>query len=200
MREREFINEIRTVRELVTLTSDKKQLIDEITSISYSSDIFYGYSGTTLVVAVKNNNEILACAVCIQYKNPAYELVPLFYVPKNMYSWVKDGGNTTTKLIKAIINISDIPVLSDIEMTDAAKSSFKKKIDNHAIKAKIFNICNGELSQYDPDIWEKDDDCRVLFLEHSFGSPTTSIPLSNFSINEGTYNWSKISNNRKKYG
>jgi hypothetical protein len=175
-------------------------MIDSITNTVYKDNIYYGYHGSTLVVAAKQNETLLACAVCIRYSNPHYALVPEFYVPKNMYSWIKDNGKTTADIIKSIINLSGIPVLSDIEMTEFAKKSFKKKIDNHDIKAKIFNICNGDISQYDPDIWETDDDCRVLFMEHNMGKPISDIPLSEWLINEGTYNYSQIGCHRKHYG
>lgn len=198
MRAREFIDEIRTMNELVPLTSDKKELIASITVEHYIDDIYYGYSGQTLVVASKVNgpnsdaNEMNACAVCVLYNNPHYKLLPQFYVPKNMYSWVKDGGVTTTKLIKAIINLAQVPVLSDLEMTPPAKKTFQRKIENGEIGAKIFNICNGDITPYNSDIWVNDDDCRVIFFEHALGTPDIKYSESSKLLTEYSYNWSDI--------
>jgi hypothetical protein len=202
MREHEFISEIRTVNILVPLTPEKKDNIGNITTRHFGDDIYYGYSGDTLVVAAKVGQDMTACAVCPVYKNPAYILAPKFMVPKNLYSWVRDAGKTTTAVIRAIIKLANMPVLGDLEMTPPAKRAFKKKIDDHEIKAKIFNLCTGDITQYDPDIWDTDDDCRVMFLEHAMGMPATTVPLSKMkiSINEGTYNWSQVMSSRKHCG
>jgi hypothetical protein len=195
MRAKEFIkplSELRTVAVLLPLTDDRRALIDKVANKHYKDDIYYGHVGPSLIVVARVDGTMTACAVCMRYSNPNYSLLPEYYFPENMYSWANDKGSTTTRLIKSIINISDVPVLSDINMTPGAKSSFKKKIDNNLINAKIFNICNGNITPYDADIWETDDDCRVIFFEHAMGIPQSTREQTSKLLTEYSYNWADL--------
>jgi hypothetical protein len=184
------ISEIITVDQLVQSTAAVKQKVYDLCDNHYKDNLWYYNDGSQLIVCAKNDENNLGYIVGQKYQNKKFESIPNFVVAKNFYSWANDNGQTALGLILALINISTIPVLSDIEMTEYAKKFFKKNIANGTIKAKTFNLNNGDITAYNPDIWDNDDDFRVIFLENKFGNPI--LNEHSVEIFQGRWNWQQI--------
>ena len=186
------LSEIETVAVLQQPDIKEKQKIFNLCNKHYRDNVYYHDNGQMLTIACKDNN-LLGYIVGIRYHNPNFKDIPYFIVPQNIYSWAFDHGITALTLIKALIDISKIPVLGDISMTIQAKKFMKKAIDSGNIKAKIFDLNTGDISQYDDTVLNVDDNHRVLFLENKFGGYNNSKIKNEIPIYEGIYNWLKIS-------
>lgn len=114
--------------------------------------------------------------------------------PKNLYSWANDGGASAMKVIKAIISLSQYPVLSDIELSDSVKKFLRRKVETGELNGEIFNLKTGEVTPYNGDIWETDDDYRVLFMEHMGRNHINESLL----MPTGTWNWDQLSESRSR--
>lgn len=191
------LNEIETIDELVQPSEEHKKVIASVsdTKVDGFTDIYYGlHNNSQLAVSAKKDDIILGYTIAVLVKNPNSNKFPVYLCPKNLYSWVKDGGITALNLIKAVISLAgNIPVMSDIQLSPSAKKFLKKNVESGSLTGKVFNLSNGNVTPYDPDIWESDDNYRILFLEHySAGYPSGLII-------ESTWNWNSILKSRNKY-
>lgn len=194
MRPHEFltpITEILTVHELVQPSQNMIDHVKDIANnkLSYYDDIYYSVYDNQLIVVCKSDDIVTGYTIGVMLK-PISNTIDAYICPKNLYSWANDNGKTALKLIKSIILIckeQNIPVLSDIELTGPAKKFLKKCVESGNLTGKIFDLNTGTISKYDPNIWDVDDNNRVLFLEHN------TVPFGKSLINEGTWNWKQLS-------
>ena len=93
-------------------------------------------------------------------------------------------------MIKAIIKLSDLPVVSDLELTPASKKFLRKEIDRGTLNARTLNLNTGDVTPYDPSIFTRDDDYRVLLLDQPFGTPISESRRSLFM--QSTWNHSQL--------
>lgn len=184
------IHEIITVHTLQQPTAAHKKTIFGMCNVHYRDNIYYHNQSDMLIVCAKTDSEQLGYAVGIRHNNPKFNEIPQYIVPQNLYSWANDHGQTTLSIIKAMISLSKEPVISDIEMTTAAKKFLQKSIENGNLKGKIFNLNNGDVGPYDPDVWITDDNYRVLIMENMLGIPLGNS--HNIPIFEGWWNWLQI--------
>ena len=136
----------------------------------------------------------MAYAIGVLLRNDKSEKFNIYMTPKNLYSWANDGGASALKVIKAIISLSQYPVLSDIRLSDSAKKFLRRKVKTGELNGEIFNLKTGEVTPYDEDIWETDDDYRVLFMEHMGRNHINESLL----MPTGTWNWSQLSESRSR--
>jgi hypothetical protein len=185
------IDEVITIDELPPPTS---QIVHQVKSLTVTSvpnftDTYWGTYGTTqLIVAIKQKNELIAYTIGVLSANNKSSGISTFMVPKNLYSWANDHGASALKVIKALISLSSYPVLSDIELSPAAKRFLQKKVETGDLDGRVFNLASGAVTPYDPDIWITDDDERILFLEHLGRNhllPSLLMPT-------GTWNWRQL--------
>jgi len=195
MRVREFltpITEIITVDELVQPSDDIIEIIkrETVYSIDNHPGIYYAVLDNQLLIASKVDEELQGYLIGTLLSSPTTTVISKYICPKNMYSWAKDGGKTALAMIRATISLAreyGYPVLSDIQMTVPAKKFMKKVVENGNITGKVFNLVTGQISAYDPDIWEIDDEYRILLMQHSNESYN-----KNRLIREGTWNWKQL--------
>jgi len=183
------LSEIITVDLLQQPKDQEKLKIFNLCNTHYQNNVYYHDNGQMLTICIKDDDNLLGYIVGIRYHNPNFTDIPYFIVPQNIYSWANDKGATALILIKSLITISKIPVLGDISMTDQAKKFMKKAIDSGNIKAKIFDLNTGNISQYNDSILTIDDDHRILFLENKFGMYANVDIKNEVPLYEGTYNW-----------
>jgi hypothetical protein len=191
--------EIMTIGQLEQPTEEIINLVNNAANepVENFSDTYAGlYGNTQLVVAIKRDDRLIAYAIGELSQNDKSEKFNIYMTPKNLYSWAKDNGNSALKVIKAMIRLSPHPVLSDIRLSDAAKKFLRRKVNTGELNGEIFNLKTGEVTPYDEDIWETDDDYRVLFMEHMGRNHINESLL----MPTGTWNWSQlaVSNSRKR--
>ena len=112
--------EITTISELPQPTNEIKQQIIRITDkpVDGFLNTYYGmYGSTQLVVAIKKNNDLIAYGIGELSKNDNSSEFDKYMIPKNLYSWGKDGGRSALAIIKAMIHLSPYPLLSDISLS-----------------------------------------------------------------------------------
>jgi len=183
------ISEIITIQELPQPSDNIKKYIYDNTTVHHHDTIYYNNNiDGHLVVASKTDTELLGYAVCVIKNNLKYTTIQNYIVPQNLYSWANDHGKTALSIIKSVINISNVPVLSDLELSPSAKKFLERSIDSNQLRAKTFNLTNGDVTAYDPSIWKHDDTYRVLIMNEHGTNPHTS----KFPIYEGTWNWSQL--------
>lgn len=185
------INEIITVAELVEPPDYIKQIIVQQTINHFQDNIFYTdlSDPSGFIVAAKKDNELLAYVAGVKYTNKKFADIPSFIVPQNIYSWVTDRGTTALTILKTLIKLAKMPVLSDVEMTPAAKRFIQKNIENQNLAGKEFDLNTGTVSAYDKSIWTQESDSRVLILEQLLGKTVGSFP---FPIYSGQYNYTQL--------
>lgn len=147
-----------------------EHLTSEITTL-YANDIYYHKDGANVSLMRKTAGKVLGLLLAQAYHNPLFEQLPDFIVPVNLYSWADDKGATALQLIKALMKISPLPVVSDIQMTPSAKQFLKKQIDLGTLKSRTLNLDTGDVTPYDNSIWNQDDHHRVLILNQPLGTP-----------------------------
>jgi len=179
------IDEIITMDALVQPSPEQLDNLTHKITTPYSQGLYYHKDGANVSVIRKDAHELQDLLVGIAYHNPAFEQLPDFIVPMNLYSWVKDQGHTALQLIKALMKISPLPVVSDVRMTPQAKRFLEKQIDQGSLKARTLNLDTGDITPYDVSIWNNDDDYRVLILDQPFGKPINGAPSQ---IMEYTWN------------
>jgi hypothetical protein len=183
------IHEIVTVNSLVQPTPDQLTQITKHATNHYRDDLYFSQDGANITVVRKVADQTLGLVISIAYYNPRFEQIPKFVVPRNLYSWANDQGTTALKLIKALIKLSPLPVVSDLEMTSSAKRFFEKQIDAGALKARTLNLNTGDVTPYSSTVWRNDDEERVLILDQPLGIPMSdNLP----KIMETTWNHKKM--------
>ena len=170
------INEIITVDALVQPTPEQLHNMIKHVQTTYGQDVYYHKQGTDLTVVKKTTDKVWGLIMGVSYHQPKFDKIPKFIVPENLYSWVKDSGATALELVQTMIKLSDLPVVSDINMTPQAKRFLQKQIDARTLNARTLDLDTGEVSVYDESIWHQDDDHRVLILHQPFGKPMNSHP------------------------
>lgn len=196
----EELNEIITIQQLQPPTSEIIDMVKNTATdpVDNFQDTYAGlYGNSQLVVAIKQDDELLAYAIAELVTNSASVEFSTYLVPKNLYNWANDNGKSALKVIKAMISLSQYPVLSDTSLSPAAKKFLKRKVETGELSGEVFNMKTGQVSPYDPDIWETDDNERILIMEHhgrNHLNPTLLMP-------SGTWNWSQLltSNKHKRY-
>lgn len=111
------IDEILTADALVQPTPETLEHLTSKIITPYKDDIYYHQDGDHVRVMRKTTDKILGLLIAQAYHNPLFEQIPDFIVPVNLYSWAEDKGVTALLLIKALMNTSPLPVVSDLEMT-----------------------------------------------------------------------------------
>jgi hypothetical protein len=164
------------------------QLSDAATS-HLRDDIYYHQNNSDFLIVRRSGEKVLGLLNSVGYCNPAFKEFPCFVVPKNLYSWADDRGQTALTLIKSLLALSQSPVVSDLEMTPQAKKFMQRQINNGELRARTLNLDTGDVSPYDSTIWSSDDDYRVLILNQPFGQPL-SAPSS--KIMETTWNHAQL--------
>jgi hypothetical protein len=117
------------------------------------------------ILVAKTEEKLLGYLVAEKISLNNYEYI----APLNLFSFMKDSGKTALDLVKTLLKEAKqagLHVVTDLRMTEASKKFFRKQIELGNISGEILNIDNGEITNYNPDIWEKDDNYRVLLLEH----------------------------------
>jgi len=184
------LNEIITIGELTQPSEEHKRTISSMATVpvEYLRDIYWGMYEDNAVIVSKKDDFIMGYTICVRLDNPMSKEFSSYICPVNLYSWVKDGGNTALNLVRAAIRLAgDIPVMSDIRLSPSAKRFLQKNVESGAINGKVFDLETGQISGYDPDIWVNDDKKRILFMEHQgIGYSRNSL------IIEGTWNWRQI--------
>lgn len=165
------IDEILTVDALVQPSHTEVQQLTQHVTTLYRDDIYYHRDGANVTVMRKRSDQILGLLIGQAFENQMFEQIPKFIVCVNLYSWADDSGMTALQLIKALMKISPLPVVSDIQMTPQAKRFLKKQIDGHTLKARTLNLDTGSVTPYHDSIWSRDDLYRVLILDQPFGTP-----------------------------
>jgi hypothetical protein len=195
--ENDPLTEIITIGQLDQPTAEKINLVNKTANepVENFSDTYVGlYENTQLIVAIKKDGRLMAYAIGVLLRNDKSEKFNIYMTPKNLYSWANDGGASALKVIKAIISLSQYPVLSDIRLSDSAKKFLRRKVKTGELNGEIFNLKTGEVTPYDEDIWETDDDYRVLFMEHMGRNHINESLL----MPTGTWNWSQLSESRSR--
>ena len=103
-------------------------------------DIYYHKDGANVSVTRLVEDQLLGLLIGQAFENQMFEQIPKFIVPVNLYSCVDDSGVTALELIKALMKISPLPVVSDIQMTPQAKRFLEKQIDRHTLIARTLNL------------------------------------------------------------
>lgn len=183
------IAEILTMDALMPPSPEQLAQITQHVTTLYKEDIYYHKDGANVTVMRKRSDQILGLLIGEAYENQMFEQIPKFIVPVNLYSWASDKGVTALQLIKALMKISPLPVVSDIQMTPQAKRFLEKQIDQGTLKARTLNLDTGEVTPYDDSIWSRDDDHRVLILDQPFGTPITGRVSH---IQEATWNHAQL--------
>lgn len=183
------VNEILTVDALVQPTPETLEHLTSKITTPYKDDIYYHKDGSNITVMRKRSDQILGLLIAQAYHNPLFDQIPDFIVPLNLYSWAEDKGVTALELIKALMKISPLPVVSDLEMTKHAKRFLEKQIDQGGLKARTLNLNTGAVTPYEKSIWNQDDDHRVLILDQPFGTP---LNLNRSKVMETTWNHAQL--------
>jgi hypothetical protein len=185
------LNEIITIDELVQPSEEHKRRVADIakTPVKGFPNIYWGESKGAATIVSKKDDVVLGYTICLILDNPNSTEYPYYVCPKNLYSWAHDGGVTALNLIKASIRLAgDTPVMSDIQLSRAAKKFLRKNVESGALCGSVFNLKTGKVTPYDPDIWVNDDDYRILFMEHG-GMP---YPLHPLLVESGSWYWKQI--------
>ena len=179
------LSEIITVDQLVQPSSEELKTYTDSATSHYQDNIWYSKDVGNITVVAKNQNTVLGLIMGIAYHQPQFSELPRFVVPHNLYSWAKDNGATALALIKAIIKLSNIPVVSDIQLTPASKKFLRKQIAAGTLNARTLNLNTGDVTPYDVSIFDRDDDFRVLLLDQPFGTPIYErrIPIAQSTWN-----------------
>lgn len=180
------LSEIITVDELKQPNSEELKYYSSLAQTHYREDLWYSKDEGSLIVVSKTPNRVDGLVVAQTYHNPAFQELPKFVVPHNLYSWAADGGATALLLIKAVIKLSDFPVVSDVMLTPASKKFLAKQIDRGMLSARTLNLNTGEVSPYDPTVFTRDDDFRVLLLDQPFGTPISEH--NRITVTQSTWN------------
>lgn len=186
------ISEITTVDKIMQPTELQKKHIANFATIHYIDNLYYAKDGDNITVVAKDGDIILGYVVGIAYHNPLFKDIPKFVVPKNLFSWANDSGITALSLIKAVIKLSEIPVLSDIELTNASKRFLKKQINLGNLRAQTFDLNTGNVTTYNDNLWEIDDDHRVILLDQKFGRQVSKLSVPIMEVT-----WNYVTNNRR---
>ncbi|CAB4122432.1 hypothetical protein UFOVP29_20 [uncultured Caudovirales phage] len=183
-----IIDEIITVDVLEQPSEEQKKQKADLASTHYQDNLYYHRHGKNLLVVCKDDETVFGYVDCIAYQNAAFSQIPIFIVPHNLYSWANDHGKTALSLIKAVIHLANMPVLGDLELTPASKKFLKNQIAGGTLRARTFNLKNGDVTPYDTSIWTHDDNFRVLLLDQRFGTPISG----SHQLMESTWNYLKL--------
>lgn len=189
------INEIITVDEIVQPDDNRKKHIANLATkiVPNFTNLYYNVVNNQLLVVAKNKNDIMGYAIGELASNDKSSEFATYMIPKNLYSWANDKGATALRIIKAMIQISHCPVLSDLRLSIRAKKFLRRKVEAGELNGEVFNLKTGQVTPYDPDIWVSDDDERILIMEHGGRNhlkPSLLMPT-------GTWNWRQL--NKQNY-
>jgi hypothetical protein len=185
------LSEIITISELSQPTDKIKQQIVQMAdkTVDEYPDTYYGmYESSQLIVAIKKDEKLIAYAIGELSKNDKSSEFDKYMIPKNLYSWANDEGKSALMVIKAMIHLSSYPVLSDISLSIPAKKFLKRKVETGELNGQIFNLKTGEITKYDPDVWDTDDLERIVMLEHGGRNHLTQSLL----MPTGSWNWRQL--------
>jgi hypothetical protein len=187
--------EINTIHGLSQPTDKIKQQVMSctITPVDGFQNTYYGmYESSQLIVAIKKDEKLIAYAIGELSNNSKSSEFDKYIIPKNLYSWGNDKGESALKVIKAMIQLSPYPVLSDIDLSQPAKKFLQRKVETGELNGQIFNLKTGQVTPYDPDIWVTDDDERILMMEHGGRNHLKPTLL----MSTGIWNWRQITKSK----
>jgi hypothetical protein len=183
--------EINTIRELPQPTDEIKQQVmsHTVNPVDGFQDTYYGmYESSQLIVAIKKDKKLIAYAIGELSNNSKSSEFDTYMIPKNLYSWGNDKGESALRVIKAMIRLSPYPVLSDIDLSPPAKKFLQRKVETGELNGQIFNLKTGEITKYDPDVWITDDLERIVMLEHGGRNHL----MSSLLMPTGSWNWRQL--------
>lgn len=171
------IEEIMLAQELVQPTSDQLEQMAGPATTPYKDSLWYHEENHHLLIVRRLSGGVVGLVKAVAYHNPRFDRMPDFVVPENLYSWANDQGETALMLLKAVLDISPLPVVSDIEMTQQAQRFLQKQISRGTLRARTLDLNTGDVTPYDPTVWTHADNYRVLILNQPFGTPINNPPL-----------------------